>query len=550
MRSKGPKSAVRSHREDTSAWLDATILTEMSFAIAQDRVLQVLTDVVPWQPDWENLSVLDLSNRRVETLMKLQDFCPNLLDVNLNDNLIVYLSGLPSSIRHLQVARNRLSSLVSFARLRNLQTLDISENAVESIDNLCCLDSLKHLRADSTQIDSINGIDSIATLESISLQHNNLKTIDLQGTTWTELRHLSLSHNQLESLTGLTHLAHLYTLQVEHNNLSQLDCRGGLRKLRLLRVSGNPRLSILNIKDLAKLRTLYADFCHLDEIQHLPHAKRLENLSLRAQQNSDFRWPRHLPSSIQRMFLSGNPLQNSLPGEDAGELTNLVYLELAACQLEQLPDHMWSLMPNLRHLNLDHNLFVELPNLRALHRLKRLSAVSCRLEKTAPIIRALQDLPLESLDTRMNACTHGLYAPIIAPSRYVEPRTPNSDNLPKGFASVAPPFPNPAVVQPAFSQKELSLGKQAEDPSAAHKSFFHKRLPTPIRGASNSEQGVSQTAMTLAADARFIRALPEAARQQRTLHRGVLAMACAQLTHIDGLPVSDAEIEEASRLLE
>ena len=66
-----------------SAWLDRTALTELSFAIAQDRVLQVLTDVVPWQADWENLSQLDLSRRRVETLVTLQDFCPNLLEINL-----------------------------------------------------------------------------------------------------------------------------------------------------------------------------------------------------------------------------------------------------------------------------------------------------------------------------------------------------------------------------------------------------------------------------------------------------------------------------------
>ncbi len=67
---------------DETAW-DATMLTEPSFAIGHDAVLQVLTDVVPWQPDWETLTLLDLSNRRVETLIRLHEFCPNLLDLNL-----------------------------------------------------------------------------------------------------------------------------------------------------------------------------------------------------------------------------------------------------------------------------------------------------------------------------------------------------------------------------------------------------------------------------------------------------------------------------------
>lgn len=69
------------HGDDTP-W-DVTMRAEPSFTIAEERVLHVLTDVVPWQPDWENLTVLDISNRRVETIVKLHEFCPSLLDVNL-----------------------------------------------------------------------------------------------------------------------------------------------------------------------------------------------------------------------------------------------------------------------------------------------------------------------------------------------------------------------------------------------------------------------------------------------------------------------------------
>lgn len=50
-----------------------------------------------------------------------------------NDNLIPHLKGLPSTVRHLQVANNRLSSLASFAHLKDLQTLDISENSLDSL---------------------------------------------------------------------------------------------------------------------------------------------------------------------------------------------------------------------------------------------------------------------------------------------------------------------------------------------------------------------------------------------------------------------------------
>lgn len=50
-----------------------------------------------------------------------------------NDNAISYLTGIPSGVRALQVAGNRLSSLTSVDHLRNLQVLDLSRNQLDSV---------------------------------------------------------------------------------------------------------------------------------------------------------------------------------------------------------------------------------------------------------------------------------------------------------------------------------------------------------------------------------------------------------------------------------
>ncbi len=46
---------------------------------------------------------------------------------------------------------------------------------------------------------------------------------------------------------------------------------------------------------------------------------------------------------------------------------NLVYLELSACQLMQLPEDPGQVAPNLRSLNLYHNLISTLPSLSGMH---------------------------------------------------------------------------------------------------------------------------------------------------------------------------------------
>ena len=387
------------------------------------------------------------------------------------------------------------------------------------------------------------------TLESLSLQENRLAELDISATRWKSLTHLALSHNKIRSLQGLHLLPDLISLKLDFNDLSSLSSVGNLSQLRMLRISGNSRLTTLDVGSLSRLRTLYADFCDLREVSGLSSARRLENLSLRSQQSAKFRLSAPLPRRLRRLFLSGNPISKSLEqlgSVDAPQLQELVYLELAGCQLASLPSWLWDVMPNVRHLNVDHNLFQEVPHLTELTRLKRLSIVSCRIGRTASIVRAIDDLPLESLDTRSNPCTLGLYAPVPSP---ITGAISKSTHLPKGFAGTAAPFPHPAVVQPDFAEQQL-ISEEADEESNAHKSFFHKRLPDPPSGPSQSAKGVAQTKMNEAADERFIRALPADTLQQRILHRGVVAMACGRLRYLDGLPVHDEEVEEASQLLD
>lgn len=96
--------------------------------------------------------------------------------------------------------------------------------------------------------------------------------------------------------------------------------------------------------------------------------------------------------------MSGNSLPRSFPSY---QYFDIVYLELSACQLITLPENFASLVPNCRYLNLSHNFLEDMRPLAGLSRLRRLSIVGSRLEKSKPVLDVIRTMPeLEALDLR------------------------------------------------------------------------------------------------------------------------------------------------------
>lgn len=62
---------------------NATFLTECSFGISHDHLVKLITDVEPFEPSWEQLKIIDLSEKGVESLVRLKEFLPRLDEANL-----------------------------------------------------------------------------------------------------------------------------------------------------------------------------------------------------------------------------------------------------------------------------------------------------------------------------------------------------------------------------------------------------------------------------------------------------------------------------------
>lgn len=116
---------------------ERSTFTGASFRLTKDKLVELLTDVAPWEPDWQTLKKIDLRARRLESCIGLSEHLPNVEEVWIDHNLVAFAMGLPPSVRVLTAAHNRLSELASFEHLRRLEVLDVSHNELTSLLRTC-----------------------------------------------------------------------------------------------------------------------------------------------------------------------------------------------------------------------------------------------------------------------------------------------------------------------------------------------------------------------------------------------------------------------------
>ncbi|GAA5825295.1 hypothetical protein JCM11251_006925 [Rhodosporidiobolus azoricus] len=483
----------------TNGNANATFLTECSFGVSHDRILQYITDVEPFEPDWEGLKSIDLSGKKAESVVRMKEFLPSLDEVNLNNNQLTYLTGAPATLRTLLVSSNLLSSLTSFQHFPRLERLDLSHNDLDSVHQLACLVHLRELKADGNQIRSLDGLGGLDALVKVSLKGNHIQEVDLAKLKWSRLETLHLARNKISTVRNLDKLVSLSSVNLDHNLLTSLEVPADMPHLRVLRLCHNP-IEDIDVAFAPKLRTIYIDSARLGTVHGTEQLRKLENLSVRDQSGGAMTLSMPHIRDVKRLYLSGNPLPRSFPSE---KFFNLVYLELAMCQLTSLPDNLASVIPNVRVLTLDYNFIDDLAPLEGLSRMTKLSAVGARLSKARPVAKVLSSLvELETVDLRMNPFTLAFYPPVV----------PSSEGL-------LPSHTEHRIVHP----DDLSSPNSISDPSTSSKSWQ-------------------------VLDTKFRRALPDEWYHKRAAYRAVVLQSVPTLVRLDGIDCAKERPRLAKRL--
>ncbi|KAH8891999.1 hypothetical protein GQ53DRAFT_686780 [Thozetella sp. PMI_491] len=419
--SLSPMSDFTAHHDETLPLEASYILGDHHLATGDrsKRVLSMTTrdlvdklaEVEPFEPYWEDMRELELAEKRLESLHCLDEFCNHIETLDVSNNMIRNLAGIPSSVRHLRVPCNELSSLTAWGHLMNLQYVDVSNNSLTGLSAFRDLVHLRELRVDNNQLTSLDGVKFHDALQSISARGNLIEEINFDGTGMTRLSELDLKGNKITSLINFEQLPSLTALNLDDNQLLTLKITAD-SSLKYLKVNSNS-LTELALHHLPHLRMLHADRNRLSKITGFSRARHVDSLSLREQHGEE---PLDVAAlldrvyEIRKLYLSGNLFPEFNPPVP---MLNLQLLELASCGLASLPATLNVYLPNLRVANFNYNALSDLRPLRGIPRLKRLSVAGNRLSNVGALVGVAATFPhLASADLRANPVCQGFYPPV------------------------------------------------------------------------------------------------------------------------------------------
>ncbi|KAG0651220.1 Septation initiation network scaffold cdc11 [Hyphodiscus hymeniophilus] len=416
-----PMSAFTIHKANESFGLEVSYIAEdqrlssgsnnkRTLSLSIKQLVEKIAEIEPCEPFWEHLKQIELRDKNLTNLHKLDEFCEQLEVLDVSKNQITQLNGAPTSLRHLRVAHNKLSELTAWGNLSNLQYLDVSNNELESLSAFQNLVHLRGLKADNNKITSLDGIRDLDGLLSVRMRGNMIESLDFAGTKLQRLADLDLRDNRIHDVKNLRELRSLSTLDLEDNELSTLSMEFS-DTLKYLKLSGN-NLESIDVNQCPNLRLLYLDRNCLGTITGLLRTKHLDSLSMREQQDGAVVDPAFLDEAfeVRKLFLSGNLLHAFAPRV---RFLNLQYLELANCGIESLPTEFGEMVPNTRVLNLNFNALKDIRPILGIVRLKRLYLAGNRISKLRRTTDTLDQLQTLSLvDLRSNPLTQGFYSPL------------------------------------------------------------------------------------------------------------------------------------------
>ena len=284
----------------------------------------------------EGLIALNLANNYLSSLPESFANLKNLANLDLRRNGFESLPALLGrmNIRSINAAGNRLTEVSILSQCSQLRVLDLSGNAIVSMNNVLYPENeLRTVNLSCNYIgDMTNVYATLTCVERLNLSGNVLTAVPETVSSMNEVLEIDFSDNRIERIDEAFFTLPLESVDLTSNRLHTLRLHG-LADLESMTLDSNPLDAITVEEDFAPyLKSFSCDGCGLKTFVQLP-SESLESLCYSSndietipetigrytqliQLDIDGNRIRHLPHAmanmtrLQTLYIGGNPLDD------------------------------------------------------------------------------------------------------------------------------------------------------------------------------------------------------------------------------------------------
>jgi Leucine-rich repeat (LRR) protein/cellulose biosynthesis protein BcsQ len=239
--------------------------------------------------------------------------------------------GELKQLESLDISNNIITDLVGLENLSNLKVLSISKNLIKEIQSLDNLKSLRELDASFNEISSFKGLEHLGKLNQLFI--NNNKISDISGVEHLKsLKQLDLSYNEIVDLNGIDLLDYLEELYVSNNQIQNLKIREIVRTIQVLDIRNNEISNLSDIGKLVNLRQLNLSNNYIEELSGIENLSALKDLNISYNSIRSFHNLKDL-SRLEQLDISNNRVRQVFKIEN---LKALIQLNLANNEIEDI----------------------------------------------------------------------------------------------------------------------------------------------------------------------------------------------------------------------
>ena len=176
----------------------------------------------------KNLKNITAINNKIENIDVLSNLDMKYICLDGNNISNINVVSNWTNLVDMSFANNIIENVPDFSKLVNLETVNLSNNKIKSIENIS--GNIEELSIDNNELTSLSGVQNLSKLKILSVSNNQINSLS-ELESLEELENLNINKNQIRDVSGLVNCPKLKYLYMDNNYIANFENLSNLSSL-------------------------------------------------------------------------------------------------------------------------------------------------------------------------------------------------------------------------------------------------------------------------------------------------------------------------------